>query len=159
MQKNRSIKPKIRWKAKKSPGVWQGQHQTLEVQQALISLTQEITNPCWDVCSTLLGAAFLFAFGTGFSIKHADKSENQHTGIQDRIFASHRVLVKGLAISPYFVYNKRQIHTIIPNIHPGAGAHLACFRCGRGRAENRESCENRERCRRCKRGGRTQGES
>ena len=35
MQKNRSIKPKIRWKAKKSPGVWQGQHQTLEVQQAL----------------------------------------------------------------------------------------------------------------------------
>ena len=55
-----------------------------------------------------MGAAFLFAFGTGFSIKHADKSENQHTGIQDRIFASHRVLVKGLAISPYFVYNKRQ---------------------------------------------------
>ena len=36
MRKNRSIKPKIRWKAKKSPGVWQGQHQTLEVQQALI---------------------------------------------------------------------------------------------------------------------------
>ena len=45
VQKNRSIKPKIRWKAKKSPGVWQDQHQTLEVQQALISLTQEITGP------------------------------------------------------------------------------------------------------------------
>ncbi len=36
MQKNRSIKPKIRWKAKKSPDVWQGWHQALEVQQALI---------------------------------------------------------------------------------------------------------------------------
>ena len=35
VQKKRSIKPKIRWKAKKSPGVWQDQHQTLEVQQAL----------------------------------------------------------------------------------------------------------------------------
>lgn len=45
VRKNRSIKPKIRWKAKKSPGVWQGQHQTLEVLQALISLTQEITGP------------------------------------------------------------------------------------------------------------------
>ena len=32
----RSIKPKIRWKAKKSPDVWQGWHQALEVQQALI---------------------------------------------------------------------------------------------------------------------------
>ena len=42
VQKNRSIKPKIRWKAKKSPDVWQGQHRALEVQQALISLTQEI---------------------------------------------------------------------------------------------------------------------
>ena len=42
VRKNRSIKPKFRWKAKKSPGVWQGQHQTLEVQQTLISLTQEI---------------------------------------------------------------------------------------------------------------------
>ena len=36
VQKNRSIKPKIRWKAKKSPDVWQGQHQALKVQQALI---------------------------------------------------------------------------------------------------------------------------
>lgn len=45
MRKNRSIKPKIRWKAKKSPNVWQGQHQALEVLQALISLTQEITGP------------------------------------------------------------------------------------------------------------------
>lgn len=35
MQKNRSIKPKIRWKAKKSPDAWQGQHRALEVQQAL----------------------------------------------------------------------------------------------------------------------------
>ena len=39
MWKNRSIKPKIRWKAKKSPGVWQGQHQTLEVQQAIKKLS------------------------------------------------------------------------------------------------------------------------
>jgi hypothetical protein len=36
VQKNRIIKPKIRWKAKKSPDVWQGQYQALEVQQALI---------------------------------------------------------------------------------------------------------------------------
>ena len=36
VQKNRSIKPKIRWKAKGLPDVWQGQHQVLEVQQALI---------------------------------------------------------------------------------------------------------------------------
>ena len=35
VQKNRSIKPKIRWKAKGLPDVWQGQHQVLEVQQAL----------------------------------------------------------------------------------------------------------------------------
>ena len=35
VQKNRSIKPKIRWKAKKSPDVWQLCHQALEVQQAL----------------------------------------------------------------------------------------------------------------------------
>lgn len=42
VQKNRSIKPKNRLKAKKWPDVWQGQHQVLEVQQALISLTQEI---------------------------------------------------------------------------------------------------------------------
>ena len=45
VQKNRSIKPKIMWKAKKYPDVWQGQHRALEVQQALISLTQEITGP------------------------------------------------------------------------------------------------------------------
>ena len=42
VQKNRSIKPKIRWKAKGLPDVWQGQHQVLEVQQALISLIKEI---------------------------------------------------------------------------------------------------------------------
>ena len=36
VQKNRSIKPKIRWKAKGLPDVWQGQHQVLAVQQALI---------------------------------------------------------------------------------------------------------------------------
>lgn len=35
VQKNRSIKPKIKWKAKGLPDVWQGQHQVLEVQQAL----------------------------------------------------------------------------------------------------------------------------
>lgn len=40
--KIRSIKPKIRRKAKKSPDVWQGWHQAFEVQQALIALTQEI---------------------------------------------------------------------------------------------------------------------
>ena len=38
VQKNRSIKPKIKWKAKGLPDVWQGQHQVLEVQQALIQL-------------------------------------------------------------------------------------------------------------------------
>ena len=42
VKKNRSIKPKIKRKAKKLPDVWQGQHQVLEVQQALISLIQEI---------------------------------------------------------------------------------------------------------------------
>jgi hypothetical protein len=42
MQKNRSIKAKIRWKAKKLPDVWRGQHEALKVQQALIALTQEI---------------------------------------------------------------------------------------------------------------------
>ena len=36
VQKNRSIKPKIRWKEKGLPDVWQGQHQVLEVQQAII---------------------------------------------------------------------------------------------------------------------------
>ena len=38
VRKNRSIKPKIRWKAKKLPDAWQGQHQVLEVQQALKSI-------------------------------------------------------------------------------------------------------------------------
>jgi hypothetical protein len=42
VQKNCNIKPKIRRKAKKSPDIWRGQHQALKVQQALISLTQEI---------------------------------------------------------------------------------------------------------------------
>ena len=42
VQKKRSIKPKIRWKAKKSLDVWQGWHQALEVQQALTRLPQEI---------------------------------------------------------------------------------------------------------------------
>ena len=42
-QKNHIIKPKIRRKAKKLPDVWQGPHRALKVQQALISLTQEIT--------------------------------------------------------------------------------------------------------------------
>ena len=37
---NRSIKPKIRWKAKGLPDVWQGQHQALEVLQALILFPQ-----------------------------------------------------------------------------------------------------------------------
>ena len=39
VQKNRSIKPKIRWKAKKSPDVWQDPHRGLEVQQALILIS------------------------------------------------------------------------------------------------------------------------
>ena len=38
-----SIKPKNRWKAKKLLDVWQNQYQAPEVQQALISLIQEIT--------------------------------------------------------------------------------------------------------------------
>jgi len=42
VQKNRIIKPKIRWKAKKSPDVWQGQYQALEVQQALIGFTSPV---------------------------------------------------------------------------------------------------------------------
>ena len=54
MQKNRIIKPKIRWKAKKSPDVWQGQHQTLEVQQALNLTAYTAKQPfggifiCWQ---------------------------------------------------------------------------------------------------------------
>ena len=42
VQKNRSIKPKNRLKAKKWPDVWQGQHQVLEVQQALIDCSDYI---------------------------------------------------------------------------------------------------------------------
>ena len=42
VQKNRSIKPKIRWKAKGLPDVWQGQHQVLEVQQEIISCSNRI---------------------------------------------------------------------------------------------------------------------
>ena len=38
------------------------------------------------------------------------------TGIGDWIFAAHCVLVKGLVIPLHFVYNKRQIHTIILRI-------------------------------------------
>ena len=50
VQKNRSIKPKIRWKAKGLPDVWQGQHQVLEVQQALILVFPALQNrcPCGD---------------------------------------------------------------------------------------------------------------
>jgi hypothetical protein len=44
VQKNRSIKPKIRWKAKGLPDVWQGQHQVLEVQQALIGVSNWFKN-------------------------------------------------------------------------------------------------------------------
>lgn len=44
VRKNRSIKPKIRWKAKKLPDAWQGQHQVLEVQQALnVSVSQNVS--------------------------------------------------------------------------------------------------------------------
>jgi hypothetical protein len=45
VQKNHIIKPKIRWKAKKSPDVWQGQHQTLEVQQAIIYSLKMLKKP------------------------------------------------------------------------------------------------------------------
>ena len=45
LQKNRSIKPKIRWKAKGLPDVWQGQHQVLEVHQALIQLQKCSKSP------------------------------------------------------------------------------------------------------------------
>ena len=44
MRKNRSIKPKIRWKAKKSPDVWQDPHRDLEVQQAL-NVIRDKPNP------------------------------------------------------------------------------------------------------------------
>ena len=62
VQKNRSIKPKNRLKAKKWPDVWQGQHQVLEVQQALISLTQEIISltKCSKALKTLRFRGFLF---------------------------------------------------------------------------------------------------
>jgi len=53
VQKKRSIKPKIRWKAKKSPDVWKGQYQALEVQQALIYLKLYF-------CSPALAGLFLF---------------------------------------------------------------------------------------------------
>ena len=45
VQKNRSIKPKIRWKAKGLPDVWQGQHQVLEVQQAIIYSLKMLKKP------------------------------------------------------------------------------------------------------------------
>lgn len=57
VQKNRSIKPKIRWKAKKSPDVRQGQHQALKVQQALtehiLSATQKLKRCCCKIKSCL----------------------------------------------------------------------------------------------------------
>ena len=45
VQKNRSIKPKIRWKAKGLPDVWQGQHQVLEVHQAIIYNLKMLKKP------------------------------------------------------------------------------------------------------------------
>lgn len=45
VQKNRSIKPKIRWKAKELPDVWQGQHQVLEVHQAIIYNLKMLKKP------------------------------------------------------------------------------------------------------------------
>lgn len=58
VQKNRSIKPKIKWKAKELPDVWQGQHQVLEVQQALIA-TYCNSKPG---CFTAPGLFIIFAF-------------------------------------------------------------------------------------------------
>lgn len=73
MRKNRSIKPKIRWKAKKSPGVWQDQHQTLEVQQELISLTKEIIGYDFSIKyfkshgkSTVFRGFFIWRYHNGF---------------------------------------------------------------------------------------------
>ena len=45
VQKNRSIKPKIKWKAKGLPDVWQGQHQVLEVLQAIIYNLKMLKKP------------------------------------------------------------------------------------------------------------------
>ncbi|RGC54379.1 hypothetical protein DXA92_13410 [Agathobaculum butyriciproducens] len=56
MQKNRSIKPKIRWKAKKLPDVWQGQHQVFKVQQALIYSLIMLKKPG----NTLFSGLFLY---------------------------------------------------------------------------------------------------
>ena len=72
VRKNRSIKPKIRWKAKKSPGVWQDQHQTLEVQQALISLTPEIVfSPLSISTGELPVLIFLRPFGRVYMNKYS----------------------------------------------------------------------------------------
>ena len=72
MQKNRIIKPKIRWKAKKSPDVWQGQHRALEVQQALISLTQEIVfSPLSISTGELPVLIFLRLFGRIYMNKYS----------------------------------------------------------------------------------------
>ena len=58
MQKNRSIKPKIRWKAKGLPDVWQGQHQVLEVQQAILAACDDKTRrPLTDSVQVLPAVA------------------------------------------------------------------------------------------------------
>ena len=58
-RKNRSIKPKIRWKAKKYPDVWQGQHRALEVQQALIYPTLHTWQFCFGRTAFLLPFSLL----------------------------------------------------------------------------------------------------
>ena len=58
VQKNRSIKPKIRWKAKGLPDVWQGQHQVLEVQQAILAACDDKTRrPLTDSVQVLPAVA------------------------------------------------------------------------------------------------------
>ena len=72
MQKNRIVKPKIRWKAKKTPDVWQLCHQALEVQQALISLIQEIVfSPLSISTGELPVLIFLRPFGRVYMNKYS----------------------------------------------------------------------------------------
>lgn len=59
VQKNRSIKPKIRWKEKGLPDVWQGQHQVLEVQQAIVIIVVRRLKKHLDFMRSL-DASFLY---------------------------------------------------------------------------------------------------
>jgi hypothetical protein len=61
VRKNRSIKPKIRWKAKKLPDAWQGQHQVLEVQQEIVFSSGKFQ--MYSHRDSTLGGFFMLFFG------------------------------------------------------------------------------------------------